>query len=66
MHGSTGRGWKRSLGHRASPSPYETLPERSITMIHWTMIDNMSRRLTSESTQSWHGNPVETDELSAT
>ena len=23
MHGSTGRGWKRSLGHRASPSPYE-------------------------------------------
>jgi len=22
MHGSTGRGWKRSLGHRASPSPY--------------------------------------------
>jgi len=35
-------------------------------MIHWTMIDNMSRRLTSESTQSWHGNPVETDELSAT
>jgi hypothetical protein len=26
----------------------------------------MSRRLTSESTQSWHDNPAETDELSAT
>lgn len=22
MHGPTGRGWKRNLGHRASPSPY--------------------------------------------
>jgi hypothetical protein len=22
MHGSTGRDWKRSFGHRASPSPY--------------------------------------------
>jgi transposase len=52
--------------HRRLARDYETLPERSITMIHWTMIDNMSRRLTSESTQSWHDNPAETDELSAT
>jgi hypothetical protein len=27
-----------------------TLPERSTTMIHWAMIDNMSRRLNGEST----------------
>ena len=62
MHGSTGRGWKRSLGHRASPSPYETLPERSRTMIHWAMIDNMSRRVTGESTQTWRDDPTETGE----
>ena len=28
MHGSTGRGWKRSPGHRASPSPYYVLDPR--------------------------------------
>ena len=28
MHGSTGRGWKRSLGHRASPSPYRRVVSR--------------------------------------
>ncbi len=39
--------------HRRLVRDYETLPERSRTMIHWSMIDNMSRRLTGESTQTW-------------
>lgn len=39
--------------HRRLARDYETLPTRSRTMIHWAMIDNMSRRLTEESTPSW-------------
>jgi transposase len=39
--------------HRRLARDYETLPERSRTMILWAMIDNMSRRLTGESTTSW-------------
>ena len=39
--------------HRRLARDYETLPERSRTMIFWAMIDNMSRRLTGESTASW-------------
>jgi transposase len=39
--------------HRRLARDYETLPERSLTMIHWSMIDNMSRRLTGESTLTW-------------
>jgi transposase len=39
--------------HRRLARDYETLPQRSRTMIHWAMIDNMSRRLTGESTASW-------------
>lgn len=51
--------------HRRLARDYETLPERSATMIHWTMIDNMCRRLTGETTQSWRYDPNKTDELSA-
>jgi hypothetical protein len=32
-------------------------------MIHWAMIDNMSRRLAGENTQTWHDNPAELREL---
>src|SRR5215468_10802939 len=39
--------------HRRLARDYETKPERSRTMIHWAMIDNMSRRLTRESTPTW-------------
>ena len=39
--------------HRRLVRDYETLPNRSRTMIHWAMIDNMSRRLTGESTPTW-------------
>ena len=39
--------------HRRLVRDYETLPNRSRTMIHWAMIDNMSRRPTSESTPTW-------------
>jgi len=52
--------------HRRLARDYERLPERSRTMIHWAMIDNMSRRLTGESTQTWRDNPAETDEPSVT
>jgi transposase len=38
--------------HRRLARDYETLPARSRTMIYWAMIDNMSRRLTGESTPS--------------
>lgn len=39
--------------HRRLVRDYETNPRRSRAMIHWAMIDNMSRRLTNESTLSW-------------
>jgi transposase len=39
--------------HRRLARDYETNPQRSRAMIHWAMIDNMSRRLTGESTPSW-------------
>jgi transposase len=45
---------------------YETLPQRSRTMIFWAMIDTMSRRLTGESTQTWRNEPTETGEPSQT
>jgi transposase len=50
--------------HRRLVRDYETLPERSATMIYWAMIDNMSRRLTGETTQTWRDNPAEPDEPS--
>jgi transposase len=45
---------------------YETLPQRSRTMIFWAMIDTMTRRLTGESTPTWRNNPTETGEPSQT
>lgn len=51
--------------HRRLVRDYETLPGRSRTMIHWAMIDNMSRRLTGEATQTWHDIP-QPDESSVT
>jgi len=52
--------------HRRLVRDYETLPERSATMIYWAMIDNMGRRLTGESTQTWRDDPAKTGELSVT
>jgi transposase len=52
--------------HRRLVRDYETLPERSATMIHWAMIDNMSRRLTAETTQTWHDNSSESGTPSLT
>jgi transposase len=52
--------------HRRLVRDYETLPERSATMIYWAMIDNMCRRLTGESTQTWRADPAETGEPSVT
>jgi hypothetical protein len=52
--------------HRRLARDYETLPERSAKMIYWAMIDNMSRRLTGESTQTWRAHSAETGELSQT
>ena len=42
--------------HRRLARDYETLPERSRTMIHWAMTDNMTRRLTGETTPTWRDN----------
>ena len=56
--------------HRRLVRDYETLPERTITMIHWAMIDNMGRRLTGESTPTWRDDtrddPTQPGELSLT
>src|ERR1035441_1560724 len=52
--------------HRRLVRDYETLPGRSRTMIHWAMINNMSRRATGKSTQPWHDDPPQTDEPSVT
>lgn len=52
--------------HRRLVRDYETLPERSATMIHWALIDNMSKRLTGESTPTWRDTPAETGEPSLT
>jgi transposase len=48
--------------HRRLVRDYETLPERSATMIYWAMIDNMSKRLTGENTPTWRDAPAETGE----
>jgi transposase len=45
--------------HRRLARDYETLPERSRAMIHWAMTDNMTRRLTGESTPTWRDNHPE-------
>ncbi len=52
--------------HRRLVRDYETLPERSATMIYWAMIDNMSRRLIGENTPTWRDPPAETGEPSLT
>jgi transposase len=52
-------GWL--MQHRRLARDYETLPERSRTMIHWSMIDVMSRRLTGESARSWRDDSVKKD-----
>ncbi|GIH29835.1 DDE transposase [Acrocarpospora phusangensis] len=44
-------GWL--MFHRRLARDYETLPASSEAMIHLAMIDNMSRRLTGESTPTW-------------
>jgi transposase len=51
--------------HRRLVRDYETLPERSVAMIHWALTDNMSRRLTGETTQSWHEETAKQVELAA-
>jgi transposase len=60
---------ERSLGwlmlHRRLARDYETLPERSQTMIHWAMIDNMSRTLTGQNTQTWRDSIPETGETAS-
>ena len=42
----------------------EALPARSRTMVHWAMVDVMSRRLTEESAPSWRKEPTQTDNKS--
>jgi transposase len=44
--------------HRRLARDYETNPQRSRAMIHWAMIDNMSRRLTGEPTLSWRNDDL--------
>ncbi|WP_106399958.1 IS5 family transposase [Actinocorallia populi] len=46
-------GWL--MHHRRLARDYEALPATSEAMIHLAMIDNMTRRLTSENTPNWRG-----------
>jgi transposase len=50
---------ERTLGwlmfHRRLARDYETLPASSEAMIHLAMIDNVSKRITDESTPTWRG-----------
>jgi hypothetical protein len=43
------------MHHRRLARGYEALPATSEAMIHLAMIDDMTRRLTSENTPNWHG-----------
>src|ERR1039458_2167310 len=52
--------------HRRLARDFETLPERSATMIYWAMTGNMTARLTGESTPAWRDDPAETGEPSLT
>jgi transposase len=52
-------GW--IMHHRRLARDYETRPEHSRTMIHWAMIDIMSRRLTGESAKSWRDDTTNVD-----
>jgi transposase len=50
---------ERTIGwlmlHRRLARDYETLPESSEAMIHLAMIDNVSKRITNETTLTWRG-----------
>ncbi len=50
---------ERTLGwlmlHRRLARDYETLPASSEAMIHIAMLDNISRRITDETTPTWRG-----------
>ncbi|RBQ13983.1 IS5 family transposase [Spongiactinospora rosea] len=46
-------GWL--MHHRRLARDYESLPATSEAVIHLAMIDNMTRRLTSENTPNWRG-----------
>ena len=41
--------------HRRLARDHETLPASSEAMIHLAMIDNVSRRITDETTPTWRG-----------
>jgi transposase len=52
--------------HRRLVRDFETLPERSTSMIYWAMTGNMASRLTGENTPTWRDTPAETGEPSLT
>jgi transposase len=49
--------------HRRLVRDYEANPRRSRAMIHWAMIDNMSRRLAGESTASWRASDTQNADI---
>lgn len=51
-------GW--FMQHRRLARDYETLPERAVTQIHWSMIDLMSKHLTGQTAPSWRPPPKPT------
>jgi transposase len=47
----------RLMQHRRLARDYETLPDHSASMITIAMIDNLTKRLTQETTQTWREPP---------
>lgn len=45
--------WGTLILHRRLARDYEAKPASAETMIHWSAIDNMSRRLTGAVTPTW-------------
>jgi transposase len=47
--------WGSLILHRRLVRDYEARPESSASMVYWSAIDNMTRRLTDTATPTWRG-----------
>jgi len=64
MHGSTGRGWKRSSRHRASPSPNQPPHERALELIYLVVDrDGHAMLCTPESARRFEFGPGAVEQL---
>lgn len=45
------------MRHRRLARDYEAKPASAVAMIHWSMVDVMTRRLTRATTPTWRDPP---------